>query len=118
MELPLSVRLLSFCVLHTPCVASSIAAEGCPTRAPVVDDKTRRRLDQSLSLLLPRSSGSISRSKRVRAWEGQPPRGEGGAVGGGGEEDALMSASDIAAALGDAVRHVVKMFSADRPRLS
>ena len=73
----------------------------------VLDEKTRRRLDQSMSLLLPRASGSsISRSKRVRAWEGQAPRSEGAGGGGGGEEDTLMAASDIAAALGDAVSHV------------
>ena len=68
-----------------------------------IDEKTRRRLDQSLSLLLPRASGgSIARSKRVRAWDGQPSRGEGG-IGGGSEEDSLLPASDIAADLGDAV---------------
>ena len=69
----------------------------------VVDEKTRRRLDQSLSLLLPRSSTSMSRSKRVRAWEGQASRGEGGGMGAGCEEETLMSASDIATVLGDAV---------------
>ena len=68
-----------------------------------MDEKTRRRLDQSLSLLLPRSTTSMSRSKRVRAWEGQASRGEGGSMGAAGEEETLMSASDIATVLGDAV---------------
>eukprot|EP00802_Teleaulax_amphioxeia_P005878 Tamp_05882.p1 GENE.Tamp_05882~~Tamp_05882.p1 ORF type:complete len:407 (-),score=108.47 Tamp_05882:1034-2254(-) len=80
------------------------AADDDAAMPAVLDEKTRRRLDQSMSLLLPRASGSsISRSKRVRAWEGQAPRSEGAGGGGGGEEDTLMAASDIAAALGDAV---------------
>ena len=70
-----------------------------------IDEKTRRRLDQSLSLLLPRpSASSMSRSKRVRAWDGQVSRGEG--IGAGGaEEESLPAASDIAVTLllGDAV---------------
>ena len=46
----------------------------------------------------------MARSKRVRAWDGQPSRaGEGGGVGAGCEEDSLLPASDIAADLGDAV---------------
>jgi hypothetical protein len=80
------------------------AADDDAAMPAVMDEKTRRRLDQSMSLLLPRASASsVSRSKRVRAWEGQAPRSEGGVGVGKGDEEALMAASDIAAALGDAV---------------
>jgi hypothetical protein len=69
--------------------------------AAAMDEKTRRRLTQSLSLLLPRAStSSLARSKRVRAWEGHAARSKGAGL----EEESLLAAADIAASLGEAVR--------------
>ena len=83
-------------------LAKSKGTDGTEEQAPDgMDEKTRRRLTQSLSLLLPRANGgALSRSKRVRAWAG-PMGGENS--GKGGEEDTLLPPAEIAAGLGDAV---------------